>query len=77
MALEFVEENLYEHMNRNNPLSPHAVKSYACQIMRGIEYLHQQGIMHRDLKPQNILVTETGTLKFCDFGQAKYTSLEN
>lgn len=33
--------------------------------------------MHRDLKLQNILVTEDGTIKLCDFGQAKYTSLEN
>jgi serine/threonine protein kinase len=46
------------------------------QISEGIEYIHQQGIIHRDIKPQNILLTKEGDetiAKICDFGIAKYT----
>lgn len=77
MSLEYMEDNLYEHLKKNLPLSPFAVKSYACQILKGVAYLHSQGVMHRDLKLQNILVSQTGEIKICDFGQAKFTSLKN
>ena len=48
------------------------VKVFAYQLMRGIGYVHQMGICHRDIKPQNVLIDPTkGTLKICDFGSAK------
>jgi len=41
------------------------------QLARGIEYLHSVGVAHRDLRPENLLLTRTGVLKIADFGQAE------
>ncbi|KAL4452911.1 hypothetical protein ABPG74_002476 [Tetrahymena malaccensis] len=41
------------------------------QILEGVDYCHSQGILHRDLKPQNILVSATGEIKIADFGLAR------
>ena len=43
------------------------------QLIMGLSYSHSQGILHRDLKSQNVLLTQTGTLKICDFGLAEDT----
>jgi serine/threonine protein kinase len=47
------------------------IQSYALQLLQGIEFCHVHGIMHRDLKPQNILVARDGLLKIADFGLAR------
>lgn len=43
------------------------------QLLRGLSYIHQRYILHRDLKPQNLLISDTGELKLADFG--KYAQL--
>lgn len=48
------------------------VKHYAKQILDGILYLHEKNIMHRDIKPHNILLSDIYTIKITDFGFAKY-----
>lgn len=52
-------------------LTPANIKSYMMQTLRGLEYLHKNWIMHRDLKPNNLLVNKDGVLKVADFGLAK------
>ena len=55
-------------------LSDLAVWSFTCQLMEGIKYIHSHSVMHRDLKPQNILLCEGGKiLKIADFGLARFT----
>lgn len=48
-----------------------AARFYAANVILGLEYLHAQSIAFRDLKPENLLVTSKGYLKFVDFGFAK------
>nr|NVI70833.1 Cyclin-dependent kinase 7 [Cucujiformia]NVI70853.1 Cyclin-dependent kinase 7 [Cucujiformia] len=47
------------------------IKSYMLQTLQGLEYLHLNWILHRDLKPNNLLVNAAGILKIGDFGLAK------
>ena len=54
------------------PIPMLGIKLYSYQMFRALSYLHAQGICHRDIKPQNILVDpSTFELKICDFGSAK------
>lgn len=52
----------------------HFVARSACDILRGLAYLHHNRIVHLDLKPQNILIDEMFRLKICDFGEAHFLS---
>jgi serine/threonine protein kinase len=47
------------------------IRVYTAQLLRGLEYLHQKGIMHRDIKGANILIDKHGTVKLADFGASK------
>lgn len=62
---------LYKIFKSQKRLSEDVVKFYAAQICMAVGYLHNKGIMHRDLKLENILVDETGYLKIIDYGLAK------
>ncbi|XP_069079236.1 cyclin-dependent kinase 7 isoform X1 [Pleurodeles waltl] len=52
-------------------LTPAHIKSYMLMTLQGLEYLHHLWILHRDLKPNNLLLDENGVLKLADFGLAK------
>jgi len=51
-------------------INPEKVLEYGCQVLEGLRFIHAANIIHRDIKPQNILVTDTDTAKICDFGMA-------
>jgi serine/threonine-protein kinase len=51
-------------------ISAEKVVQYGCQILKALDFLHHNRIVHRDIKPQNILVTDEDTIKICDFGMA-------
>lgn len=62
---------LYKIFKANKRLPEPVVKFYSLQICLAIGYLHTKGIMHRDLKLENILLDEQGYLKIIDYGLAK------
>jgi class 3 adenylate cyclase/tRNA A-37 threonylcarbamoyl transferase component Bud32 len=61
-------------IEREGPLEPERAARYTMQIARALDYAHQHGIIHRDIKPQNILITEGGEAKVADFGIARASS---
>ncbi len=68
--------NLKEHVKTNGPISPMQAMNIAGQICDGLEAAHRQGIIHRDLKSQNIILDATGRVKIIDFGLARSAHLE-
>nr|XP_022324875.1 cyclin-dependent kinase 7-like isoform X2 [Crassostrea virginica] len=58
--------------DQNIVMTPGHVKSYVLQTLKGLEYLHVHFILHRDLKPNNLLINDKGVLKIGDFGLAKF-----
>ncbi len=76
LVLEFVPETVYRasrFFNKMKTTMPILeIKIYIYQLFRSLAYIHSQGICHRDIKPQNLLLDpSTGVLKLCDFGSAK------
>ncbi|XP_026190999.1 cell division control protein 2 homolog [Cyclospora cayetanensis] len=73
LVFEYLEQDLKEVLDACRPagLEPQVVKSFLYQLLKGIAYCHQHRVLHRDLKPQNLLISRGGTLKLADFGLAR------
>ncbi|KAG0276218.1 hypothetical protein BGZ96_003407, partial [Linnemannia gamsii] len=72
MVFELMDGNLYQLIKDRNGirLDEKTVRSLVFQILRGLQHMHSKGIMHRDMKPENLLVSGD-TVKIADFGLAR------
>lgn len=78
LVFDFMDTDLEVIIKDNNiVLTPANVKSYMLMTLQGLEYLHNNWILHRDLKPNNLLVNSSGVLKIGDFGLAKFFGSPN
>ena len=71
---ELLEGETLRDRMAGGPLPPRKVTDYALQIARGLAAAHEKGIIHRDVKPDNIFITDDGRVKILDFGLAKLTA---
>ncbi|MEM9586632.1 MAG: protein kinase [Planctomycetota bacterium] len=75
LVSEFVDGvDLAKRVRQSGPLPPATAVDYARQAARGLSYAHQQGIIHRDIKPGNLMLDQSGTVKVLDLGLARWTS---
>ncbi len=73
LAMEFVQgKSLLELIQEKGPLSITDAAEYVRQSALGLEHAHKAGLIHRDIKPGNLLVTPTGVLKVLDLGLARF-----
>lgn len=76
LAMELVEGETLEHwLRRAGTLPPAVAAGLVAQVARALDYAHRRGVVHRDVKPANILITGDGRAKVADFGIAKVGSL--
>lgn len=76
LAMELVEgESLEALLRREGRLAPALAVDIAAKVARALGYAHTRGVVHRDVKPANILLAEDGRVKVADFGIAKIGSL--
>ncbi|KAH1516702.1 negative regulator of the PHO system [Aspergillus fumigatus] len=72
LVSEYMDKDLKRYMDAHGgALDLPTIKSFTYQMLRGIAYCHANRILHRDLKPQNLLISRDGNLKLADFGLAR------
>jgi len=72
LVFEFLDNDLRRYMDRvGGKMNKLLVKSYLFQLLQGMCYCHSHRVLHRDLKPQNLLIDQKGGLKIADFGLAR------
>jgi serine/threonine protein kinase len=71
-SMEYVDsESLLDLVNRNGPLDAEVAAGYVLQAARGLKYAHERGMVHRDIKPDNLLLNHNGVVKVADLGLVK------
>ncbi|UYV70118.1 CDK18 [Cordylochernes scorpioides] len=76
LVFEYLERDLKQYMDECcHIINIHNIKLFLFQLLRGLAYCHRRRILHRDLKPQNLLINERGELKLADFGLARAKSV--
>ncbi|CAE7083047.1 unnamed protein product [Rhizoctonia solani] len=74
LIFEFCEQDLKKYMDTHGErgaLDPNTVRSFMYQLLKGTAFCHDNRVLHRDLKPQNLLINRKGELKLGDFGLAR------
>jgi len=74
LVFEYMDKDLKKYMDTHGnrgALDLATIKSFTFQLLRGIAFCHENRVLHRDLKPQNLLINRRGQLKLADFGLAR------
>jgi len=73
LVFEFLDQDLKKYLDSfgDNGLDARTTKSFLRQLLQGICHCHENRVLHRDLKPQNLLINREGELKLADFGLAR------
>jgi serine/threonine-protein kinase len=76
IVMEYVPgETLEAIIDREGALDVPRVLDYTCQICNALDHAHRHGVIHRDLRPGNVLVTEHGLVKVADFGTSRFLEI--
>ena len=76
IVMEFVPgETLETIIARDGALELSQALDYTCQICNAVDHAHRHGVLHRDLRPANVLVAESGMLKVADFGTSRFLEI--
>ncbi|XP_068026594.1 LOW QUALITY PROTEIN: cyclin-dependent kinase 16 [Melanerpes formicivorus] len=76
LVFEYLDRDLKQYLDDcGNLISMHNVKLFLLQLLRGLAFCHRHKVLHRDLKPQNLLLSRRGDLKLADFGLARAKSI--
>ncbi|CAI5444964.1 unnamed protein product [Caenorhabditis angaria] len=72
LVFEYCDQDLKKFFDSlNGYMDPQTARSLMLQLLRGLSFCHAHHVLHRDLKPQNLLINTNGTLKLADFGLAR------
>lgn len=71
LYIELLEADLHAIIRSGQPLTDAHYQSFIYQVLCGLKYIHSANVLHRDLKPGNLLVNADCELKICDFGLAR------
>ncbi|NXR48450.1 STK36 kinase, partial [Hippolais icterina] len=75
VVTDYAEGELFQILEDDGSLPEDQVQTIAAQLISALYYLHSHRILHRDMKPQNILLGKNGVVKLCDFGFARAMSI--
>ena len=77
IVMEYIEGiTLKEYIEEHGVINWNEALFFSIQILRALQHAHDKGIVHRDVKPQNIMLLENGTIKVTDFGIARFSHSE-
>jgi serine/threonine protein kinase len=71
VVTELMQADMHWLVRSPQSLTPAHVKFFVYQILKGLKFIHSAGVIHRDIKPGNVLINKDCTVKICDFGLAR------
>jgi eukaryotic-like serine/threonine-protein kinase len=76
IVMEYVQGETLEHLIfKEGPLELTRALDFSCQMCNAVDHAHNAGVLHRDLRPGNMLVSESGILKVSDFGTSRFLEI--